>query len=110
VFQDEVVTAFVSSAWWPGNDANVIVIPNAHYEHVYAVPDAVLAAIQVLGKRIAIAMEASYGCDGTSFRQHNGPGADQEVWHYHLHVIPRFVGDRFYVRTYERYDTTVTQR
>jgi hypothetical protein len=50
------------------------------------------------------------GCHGTSFRQHNGPGADQEVWHYHLHAIPRFVGDRFYVRTDERYDTTLAQR
>jgi histidine triad (HIT) family protein len=44
VSRDDVVTAFISSAWWPGNDGNAIVIPNAHYENVYAVPDDVLAA------------------------------------------------------------------
>lgn len=110
VVRDGTLTAFVSSAWWPGNDGNVIVVPNGHYENVYAIPDEVLAAVQVMGKRIALAMMATYGCEGTSFRQHNGPGADQEVWHYHLHVIPRYRGDRFYIRTYERYDTTVAER
>jgi histidine triad (HIT) family protein len=52
VYQDTTVTALVSSAWWPGNHGNVIVIPNTHYEEVYEMPDAVLAAIQVLGNRI----------------------------------------------------------
>jgi diadenosine tetraphosphate (Ap4A) HIT family hydrolase len=52
VYQDTTMTAFVSSAWWPGNSGNVIVIPNARYESVYESPDAVLAAIQVLGNRI----------------------------------------------------------
>lgn len=110
VFRDSAVTAFVSSAWWPGNSGNVLVVPNEHYENVYDIPDAVLAAVQVVGKRIARALEATYGCDGTSFRQHNGPGADQEVWHYHLHVFPRYQGDDLYVRTRERRDTTPDER
>ena len=88
VYRDGTATAFVSSAWWPGNPGHVLVVPNDHYENVYEIPDAALAAVQVVGKRIALALKAAYGCDGTSFRQHNEPGADQEVWHYHLHVFP----------------------
>lgn len=102
--------AFISSAWWPENAGHVLVVPNEHYENVYATPDDVLAAIQIAGKRIALALREGYGCEGTSFRQHNEPGGDQEVWHYHLHVFPRYRGDRLYARTYERRDTTPEER
>ena len=89
---------------------HVLVVPNGHYENVYAIPDQVLAAVQVVGKRVALALKAAYGCDGTSFRQHNEPAGNQEVWHYHLHVFPRYVGDDLYVRTRERRDTTPAER
>jgi histidine triad (HIT) family protein len=110
IFRDSTLTAFVSSAWWPANPGNVLVVPNEHHENVYDIPDAVLAAIQVMGKRVALAMKAAYGCDGTSFRQHNEPGGDQEVWHYHLHVFPRYVGDQLYVRSIERRATSPAER
>ncbi len=110
VFRDATLTAFISSAWWPENAGHVLVIPNEHYENVYAMPDDVLAAVQIAGKRIALTLREVYGCEGTSFRQHNEPGGDQEVWHYHLHVFPRYRGDRLYARTYERRDTTPEER
>ena len=110
VYRDGTVTAFVSSAWWPANQGHVLVVPNDHHENVYAIPDAALAAVQVAGKRIALALKATYGCDGTSFRQHNEPGGDQEVWHYHLHVFPRYRGDDLYLRTRERRNTTPAER
>lgn len=110
VFRDELVTAFICTAWWPENHGHVLVVPNARYENIYAITDDVLAAVQVAGKRMALALRATYGCDGTSFRQHNEPGADQEVWHYHLHVFPRYHGDQLYARTYERRNTTAAER
>ena len=48
------------------------------------------------GKRPTGETVAVYDCEGTSFRQHNEPGGDQEVWHYHLHVFPRYAGDDLY--------------
>lgn len=97
VYRDETVTAFIAAAWWPANAGHVLVIPNDHYENVYDIPDDVLAAVQVAGKRIALALKAAYGCDGTSFRQHNEPDGNQDVWHYHLHVFPRYAGDDLYL-------------
>ena len=41
-------------------------------------------------------MKSGYGCDGVSTRQHNEPAGYQDVWHYHLHVFPRFAGDELY--------------
>jgi histidine triad (HIT) family protein len=110
VYRDEMVTAFVSSAWWPDNAGHVLVVPNEHFENVYDIPDDVLAAVQVAGKRIARAIRASYGCEGTSFRQHNEPAGYQEVWHYHLHVFPRYHGDMLYERSHERRNTTPGER
>lgn len=110
VFRDDIVTAFVSSAWWPANAGHVLVVPNGHFENVYAIPDPLLASVQVIGKRIALAVRETYGCEGTSFRQHNEPAGNQEVWHYHLHVFPRYHGDDLYLRTRERRDTTAAER
>lgn len=110
VYRDAVVTAFIALAWWPENPGHVLVVPNAHYEHIYAIPDDTLAAVQIVGKRMALAIRASYGCDGTSFRQHNEPAGNQDVWHYHLHVFPRHRGDDLYLRTRERRETTPAER
>jgi histidine triad (HIT) family protein len=38
-------------------------------------------------------MRKVFRCEGISTRQHNGPAGDQDVWHYHLHVIPRYPDD-----------------
>jgi len=82
--------------WWPKNRGHVLVVPNDHYENLYEIPDDVLAAVYATAKRIAGALRAAYGCDGTSTRQHNEPGGGQDVWHFHVHVFPRYEGDRLY--------------
>jgi histidine triad (HIT) family protein len=110
VWRDEAVTAFINAAFWPANLGAVVVIPNEHYENVYDIPDEILAAVQVAGKRIALALKAAYGCDGTSFRQHNEPAGSQDVWHYHLHVFPRYDGDDLYLRSPERRVTGPAER
>lgn len=78
------------------NPAHVIVIPNEHFENLYNIPEATLARVYATAKRIALALRAVYGCQGTSTRQHNEPGANQDVWHFHVHVYPRNVDDRLY--------------
>jgi histidine triad (HIT) family protein len=109
-YRDGTVTAFINAAFWPANQGAVVVIPNEHYENVYDIPDDILAAVQVAGKRIALALKAAYGCDGTSFRQHNEPHGNQDVWHYHLHVFPRYHGDDLYLRGRERRFVTPAER
>ena len=96
VHRGTTVTAFVSPEWWPNNPGHVLVIPNDHHENLYGLPLAVGAAIHALSRDVALAMKHAYGCDGTSTRQHNEPAGYQEVWHYHLHVFPRYPGDDLY--------------
>jgi len=97
VYQDDNVTAFISPKWWINNPGHVIVIPNQHYENIYSIPDDALAKVQIIVKKIAIALRESYdGCTGTSTRQHNEPDGNQDVWHYHTHVFPRYKDDGLY--------------
>ena len=96
VFQDSMVTAFISPKWWVNNPGHVIIIPNQHVENLYDIPDELLAAVYIATKRIAIAMRKSYGCDGTSTRQHNEPAGNQDVWHFHTHLFPRYENDQLY--------------
>ncbi|MBL8127232.1 MAG: HIT family protein [Chloroflexia bacterium] len=101
VCQDDEVMAFISPKWWPNNPGNLIIIPIRHVENIYTIPDELLSHLMVVSKRLAGAVKAVYGCDGTSFRQHNEPGGDQELLHYHLHLFPRYFGDDLYRKTDE---------
>ena len=96
VFHDGVVTAFISSHQWPNNHGNVIIVPNEHFENIYDLPVPYAIDIQKAARMIAFVMKAVYSCDGISTRQHNEPGGNQDVWHYHVHVTPRYRDDRFY--------------
>jgi histidine triad (HIT) family protein len=96
VWTDGATTAFVSPKWWEKNPGHVIVVPNDHFENLYEIPEPALAAVYATSKRIATALKSAYGCEATSTRQHNEPGAGQEVWHFHVHVFPRYAGDDLY--------------
>lgn len=104
VYQDESVFAYISPKWWVNNPGNAIVIPKKHVEHIYDIDDTTLARVYAAGKKIALAMKSTYGCDGTLFRQHNEPAGNQEIWHFHLHIFPRWTGDNFY-QNHDQYRT-----
>ena len=96
VYRDSAVTAFISAHQWPHNHGNVIIVPNEHIENIYDLPDHYAADIHRATKRLAMAMKVAYACDGVSTRQHNEPAGNQDVWHYHVHVTPRYQDDQFY--------------
>jgi histidine triad (HIT) family protein len=96
VLRTDRVTAFVSPRWWPKNKGHVLVIPNAHHENLYDLPREDGHALFDAVQEIAIAIRATYGCDGVSTRQHNEPAGNQDVWHLHMHVFPRYTGDLLY--------------
>lgn len=110
IYATDHVTAFLSAHWWPQNPGHAIVVPNAHIENIYSLTPDLAAHVHEAARQIAIAFKWVYDCDGISTRQHNEPGGYQEVWHYHLHVFPRFTGDQLYERTHEYRLTTPEER
>ena len=102
VLRTDDLTVFVASHRWPANPGNVVVIPNQHIENVYDFPAELGGPLMAVTRRVALAMKAAYACDGVSTRQHNEPAGNQDVWHFHQHVIPRWQGDRLYQRHGEK--------
>lgn len=93
VLRNDSVTVFLASKNWPNNKGHVLVIPNEHYENVFDLPSELGSPIQAAVQRLAFAMKRAYMCDGISTRQHNEPHGNQDVWHYHVHVYPRYKRD-----------------
>jgi histidine triad (HIT) family protein len=92
--RDDDVVVKVNPRWRPGNPGSVLVIPVDHHENVFDLPAELGTPIQRAARSAARAMKAAFACDGISTRQHNEPAGGQDVWHYHLHVFPRWDGDR----------------
>ena len=96
-YSDDVAIAFLDVA--PITPGHTLVIPRRHIVDVLAdgadqaVAD-VAPALHAVSKRLVTAFNA----DGISVFQSNGAAAGQEVFHLHLHVIPRYDGDSAPVR------------
>ena len=101
VYQDDHLTGFISAHQWQNNKGHVLITPNDHHENLYTLPDELSVHIHRLTRRVALAMKTAYNCQGISTRQHNEPAGNQDVWHYHLHVFPRYMGDSLYTSDYE---------
>lgn len=97
VYQNEYATALIASKWWPSNPGHVLVIPNSHFENLYDISEEVVGEVYKVVKKLSIAIRSTYDCQGISTRQHNEPAGNQDVWHFHTHVFPRYENDDFYV-------------
>jgi histidine triad (HIT) family protein len=93
VYRSATVFVKINPRWHAHNPGSVLVIPIDHYENIFDLPDTLATPIHSAARSAAAAMKAAFGCDGISLRQHNEPAGSQDVWHYHLHVIPRWQGD-----------------
>jgi len=96
VYQDDSTLAHISPKWWINNPGHVIVVPKKHVENIYNISDELLGDVYKTAKKIAIAIKETYQSDGTSMRQHNEPAGNQDVWHFHVHIFPRFANDELY--------------
>jgi histidine triad (HIT) family protein len=74
---------------------HTLVIPKAHYADLFEVPDSVLCdlmqAVAVVGRGIRAALRP----DGMNVINSSGKAASQSVFHVHVHLVPRWTGDRF---------------
>lgn len=95
VYRDEQTAVLVSPHWWETNPVNLLVVPVEHVENLYVLPPALGTPLLATARRAALALVETYGCEGTSLRQHNEPAGNQDVWHLHVHVVPRWHDDAF---------------
>jgi histidine triad (HIT) family protein len=91
VWEDDDTIAFMDIN--PAHPGHVLVIPKAHHTNLFETPDAVLGPVLATARRVARAVHRALAPDGLNLVQANGPGAAQSVEHFHVHVLPRRIGD-----------------
>jgi histidine triad (HIT) family protein len=110
VLRTDQAVAFVASHWWANNPGHVLVIPAAHVENLYEMSKLLAGEVHEVVRQVAVAMKSAYGCPGTSTRQHNEPTGGQDVWHFHVHVFPRYPDDRLYLNDASKRIVTPSER
>ncbi len=77
----------------PATKGHALIIPKEHYANIYELDDSLAAKVLVLAKKMATKMTKVLGCDGFNIVQNNGEVAGQTVFHFHMHLIPRYKDD-----------------
>ena len=73
-------------------EGHTLVIPKAHSRNLFDIPDSDLTAVVRMARNIAQLQRERLGCEGVTF-QANEPAGFQTMFHFHVHVVPRWKGD-----------------
>jgi histidine triad (HIT) family protein len=92
LYEDAITFAFMDIS--PASRGHTLVICKDEFADLFSIPDDTLAAVHQTVKRVAHALRAALRPDGLNIVQNNGAAAGQTVFHYHVHLIPRWEGDR----------------
>ncbi len=91
VFEDEETLAFMDIN--PANPGHTLVIPKRHVRDIYELDGETAAAVMRTAVWVARAIKRTLQPDGMNLVQSNERAAGQEIFHFHIHVIPRWYGD-----------------
>ena len=91
VYEDEQFRVILDLS--PATKGHALILPKQHYANIFEIDEHVLKDLIVLAKKVATAMKETLNCDGVNIVQNNGEVAGQTVFHFHMHMIPRYKND-----------------
>lgn len=74
----------------PATRGHALILPKQHYDNLFEIDDDTAEKVLPLAKRIITKMKDALSCDGVNVLQNNGEVAGQTVFHFHMHLIPRY--------------------
>ena len=77
----------------PASKGHALILPKEHYRNLYDIDEEILGRAALLAKKMVTKLTDVLGCDGYNVVQNNEPCAGQTVFHFHMHLIPRYEGD-----------------
>ena len=77
----------------PATEGHALILPKNHYANLFELPEEDAQKVMVVAKKMATKMAEKLNCDGFNLVQNNGETAGQTVFHFHMHLIPRYKGD-----------------
>jgi len=91
IYEDEDFRVFLDLN--PATRGHALIVPKEHYANLFELDDELCRKAILLAKKLAVKMKAALHCDGLNIVQNNGEAAGQTVFHFHLHLIPRYKDD-----------------
>ena len=91
LYEDDIVKVIFDLS--PASRGHVLIIPKEHFADIYELDDETAAHIFKVAVKVANAIKKTLGYDGLNVVQNNGEAAGQTVFHFHMHIIPRYKGD-----------------
>ncbi len=77
----------------PATKGHALILPKNHFANLFEIPEDIEAKAFVLAQKMATKMKKVFDCDGFNIVQNNGTTAGQTVFHFHIHLIPRYEKD-----------------
>lgn len=91
IYEDEEFRVILDLA--PATKGHALIIPKVHVVDLFDISEQVAGKAMVLARKLAHIMKDKLQCDGFNLVQNNGTCAGQTVFHFHLHLIPRYRED-----------------
>lgn len=91
VYEDDKVYAFFDTN--PINEYHTLVIPKNHYQDIFDIPEEELVAVVKAAKKIAKLFKEKLGVNNMQMFNNSGVKAQQDVFHFHMHLVPREESD-----------------
>ena len=91
VYEDDTFRVIMDAN--PATKGHSLIIPKDHFANLYEIDEEVAAKAMKLAKKMAVHMKEKLNCDGFNLLQNNEETAGQTVFHFHMHLIPRYEGD-----------------
>lgn len=91
IYEDEQFRVILDAA--PATKGHALILPKEHYANIYEIDENVAADAMKLAKKLISSLTEKLNCDGYNIVQNNGEDAGQTVFHFHMHLIPRYKGD-----------------
>ncbi|MFV0465883.1 MAG: HIT family protein [Lachnospiraceae bacterium] len=110
IYEDDMFRVILDAD--PATKGHALILPKDHFADLYEIDTEVAVSAMRLAKKLAIHMTAILGCDGINLVQNNGEAAGQTVFHFHMHLIPRYKdtdNSRILTWTHEAFSDTEKQ-
>ena len=92
IYEDEEFQVMLDVS--PATKGHALILPKKHYANLYDLPEEYAGDAMKLAKKMVTKITDKLGCEGFNLVQNNGDLAGQTVFHFHLHMIPRYQADR----------------
>ena len=91
IYEDEALRVFLDLG--PATKGHALIVPKDHYANLFEMPEDLLSKVIHTAKKVGQTQMDRLNADGFNLVQNNNEAAGQTVFHFHMHLIPRYKDD-----------------